>query len=101
MRDPRYFSPRPDDFIPERWLGDTKDDFVTNLDAFIPFSFGPANCAGKNLAWVEMRMAVALLMQRFQMHFAKGFDPQTWEDTLEDCLVLKRGRLPVIVTLRA
>ncbi|KLO13822.1 high nitrogen upregulated cytochrome P450 monooxygenase 2 [Schizopora paradoxa] len=100
LRDPRYFSPHPDDFLPERWLSDTKDDFVTNTDAFIPFSFGPANCAGKNLAWVEMRMAVALLMQRFQMRFAEGFDPLSWEDGLEDCLVLKRGKLPVILALR-
>ncbi len=101
MRDPRYFSPRPDDFIPERWLNATKGDFLTNPDAFIPFSFGPANCAGKNLALIEMRMVIALLMQRYDMRFAEGFDPQTWEYTLEDWLVMKRGKLPVMITLRA
>lgn len=101
MRHPQYFSPRPDEFVPERWLKDTKGEFVTNQDAFIPFSFGPANCAGKNLALVEMRMVIALLVQRYDMRFAEGFDPRAWEDTLEDVLVMKRGELHVIFSPRA
>ncbi len=38
-------------------------------------------CAGKTLALVEMRMVIALLMQRYDIRFVEGFDPQTWEDT--------------------
>lgn len=36
----------PDEFIPERWLGDErfKDD---RRDAFQPFSYGPRNCIGQ------------------------------------------------------
>lgn len=41
---PKYFG-RPDDFAPERWLGDQefKND---RLDAVKPFSIGPRNCIG-------------------------------------------------------
>ncbi|KAG6815053.1 hypothetical protein H0H93_011139, partial [Arthromyces matolae] len=68
QRDARNFSPFPNSFLPERWLtpeqqaelepGIFKDPSatVTNQLAFVPFSFGPSNCVGKNLAWMEMRM---------------------------------------------
>lgn len=78
-----------------------KEDIVnTNTAAFIPFSYGPANCAGRNLALVEMRMVVALLMQRFEMRFADGYDPGLWEEEIQDFVVVKSGRLPVILTPR-
>lgn len=36
----------PDDFIPERWMGDER--FVDDrTDAFQPFSFGSRNCIGR------------------------------------------------------
>lgn len=40
----------PYEFHPERWLHDPEyeDD---HLDAMEPFSVGPRNCLGKNLAW--------------------------------------------------
>ena len=113
--DPRNFSPAPDTFLPERSLiasGDASaakqlpfflahsSTFVRNEEAFIPFSYGPANCAGRNLALVEMRMVVALLMQRFEMRFAPGYDPKRWEEEIEDFFVVKNGKLPVVLTPR-
>lgn len=55
QRDPRNFSPSPDLFWPDRWLiaqglQPAPTGFVHNGTAFIPFSFGPSNCAGKPLA---------------------------------------------------
>lgn len=82
-------------------VSDEKNEVVTNAAAFIPFSYGPANCAGRNLALVEMRMVVALLMQRFEIRFADGFDPSRWEEEMEDFFVLKNGKLPVVLTPRA
>ncbi|TFY51901.1 hypothetical protein EVJ58_g10318 [Rhodofomes roseus] len=66
-RSPRYFSPDPDKFMPERWLADsaTNVDMVTDRSAFIPFSMGSAGCVGKPLALVEMRVVLALLVQTF------------------------------------
>ncbi|KAL5532645.1 hypothetical protein ACEPAF_4419 [Sanghuangporus sanghuang] len=98
-RDPRYFSPSPDSFIPERWLdNEAKDqEYSMNALAYIPFSFGPANCAGKNLALLETHMVIAMIVQRFDMGFAAGHDPRQWEEELKDYLVIKVGELPVIL----
>ncbi|KAI6908252.1 cytochrome P450 [Hortaea werneckii] len=51
---------------PERWLGDPeyKDD---HLDALEPFSVGPRNCLGKNLAWHEMRLLLATVVLHFDL----------------------------------
>ena len=103
-RDPRYFSPKPDDFWPERWLSSSStkstSTLVLNHSAFIPFSYGPQNCVGKRLAMVEMRMVVSLLVQRFDISFAEGFDRDKWEDNMQDWFVVEVGRLPVKLALR-
>ncbi|TFK36467.1 cytochrome P450 [Crucibulum laeve] len=98
-RDPRYFSPNPDSFWPERW---TKDDtsIILNRRAFIPFSQGPANCVGKTLALLELRLVLALLVQRFDMTFDDGYDPAAWEQDLKDIFVLSKGKLPIKFTNR-
>ena len=108
-RDLRYFSPLPDSFISERWLkqpdsngkqaGDVK--YSTDASAFVPFAGGFANCVGKNLAIVEMRMVVALLVQKFDMRFADGYDSRKWEENLEDWFIVKTGELPVVLSPRA
>ncbi|KAJ5951306.1 Cytochrome P450 E-class group I [Penicillium vulpinum] len=55
----------PHQFIPERWIG---DDFATdNKTAFQPFSFGPRNCLGKNLAYHEMRLILAKVLYNFEL----------------------------------
>ncbi|KAG6907279.1 hypothetical protein DXG01_009584 [Tephrocybe rancida] len=111
-RDARYFSPSPNAFIPERWLspeqqtllepGIFKDPSANTLNpaAFIPFSFGPSNCVGKNLAWMEMRMLVCLLVQRYEMRFEEGYDATRWEEDMSDYFVMMKGRLPVVLTPR-
>ncbi|KAI0077212.1 cytochrome P450 [Panus rudis PR-1116 ss-1] len=104
-RDPRNFYPYPESFWPERWLIaaghlPTPDDFVHNTAAFIPFSFGPYNCAGKHMAMAEMRMVVCHLIHELQFRFADGCDPSVWEKQLEDMFVVKKGRLPVVVMPR-
>lgn len=78
-RDPRCFSPFPNLFLPERWLHETQrlalepkifntqNGYIHNTTAFVPFSLGQANCAGKNLAWMEMRMLVCLMWGRTRL----------------------------------
>ncbi|KAE9402839.1 cytochrome P450 [Gymnopus androsaceus JB14] len=93
-RDPRYFV-NPTSFLPERWLGMTREPA-----AFIPFSFGPANCVGRNLAKREMMMVMSLLMQTFRFAPASGFDLSAWPDQLRDHFIVTRGALYVNVTRR-
>ncbi|KII89837.1 hypothetical protein PLICRDRAFT_52981 [Plicaturopsis crispa FD-325 SS-3] len=109
-RDPRNFFPAPEEFAPERWLpADQPGSFHApgfkgevrhNTAAYIPFSFGPAVCVGKNLAYQEMRMTISLLVQKFELAFAPGFEPRVWEDNLNDLYVTTRGPLPVVVKPR-
>ncbi|KAL4247923.1 Cytochrome P450 superfamily protein [Abortiporus biennis] len=98
-RDPRYFSPSPERFMPERWL-DPK--LQPNANAFIPFSYGPANCVGKQLAKQEMLMVTSLLIQKLDIDFAidGGFNPRLWPERLKDYFVTIRDPLMVKVTSR-
>ncbi|KAK8061106.1 hypothetical protein PG997_015327 [Apiospora hydei] len=59
----------PMGFHPERFLGDPR--FAGDaLDAMQPFSLGPRNCIGKNLAYAEMRLILAKIVYHFDMRIA-------------------------------
>ncbi|GAW15887.1 hypothetical protein ANO14919_053090 [Xylariales sp. No.14919] len=66
----------PDEFVPERWLGDPayKDDI---REAHQPFSVGTRNCLGMNMAWHEMRLLFSKLIFNFDMQ--TGVDA-SWTD---------------------
>ncbi|KAK0670211.1 putative cytochrome P450 pisatin demethylase-like protein [Cercophora samala] len=61
----------PDKFIPERWLDANSFNGVefdkSRHGALQPFSVGPRNCIGKNLAYVEMRVILARLIWNFDL----------------------------------
>lgn len=99
-RNPEYFSPLPDKFVPERWIANSGFSENHNLDAFIPFSFGPASCVGKNLAMQEMMMLTSLLVQMFDMRFVEGFDSAAWPLGILDHFITTRPNLPVVMTPR-
>ncbi|KAJ7512708.1 cytochrome P450 [Mycena galericulata] len=72
-RDARYFSPNPDRFWPDRWLENpdcNPPTSKTDRSAFIPYSVGPMNCAGKLVAQLELRLVVATLVQKLDMSLA-------------------------------
>jgi cytochrome P450 len=75
-RNEKFFG-KAGEFHPERWLGDAefKDD---RLDALEPFSVGPRNCLGKNLAWHEMRLLLATVMLHFDMKLCE--ESKDWND---------------------
>ncbi|TKA22228.1 hypothetical protein B0A50_08097 [Salinomyces thailandicus] len=62
---------------PERWLGEAefRDD---HLDALEPFSTGPRNCLGKNLAWHEMRLLLATVVLHLDMKLCP--ESMDWND---------------------
>ncbi|KAI4601526.1 hypothetical protein KJ359_011656 [Pestalotiopsis sp. 9143b] len=78
-RDARYWN-RPDDFVPERWIGEgLRGD---NRAASQPFSIGPRACLGINLAKVEMRLALAKLAWKYE-----------WELVNKDVDLMKESKL--------
>ena len=103
-RDPRNFS-HPDTFYPDRWLiaeglQESKEPLVHDMNAFIPFSFGPWNCVGKNLAMLEMKMVLTHMLQKVNIRFQDGYDPADWLRNMKDKFVLSSGPLPIVVEKR-
>ncbi len=63
-RDPRYYAD-PEQFRPERWT----PEFKASLPkfAYFPFGGGPRVCIGEPFAWMEAKLLVATLAQKWQM----------------------------------
>ncbi|KAF5329713.1 hypothetical protein D9619_009153 [Psilocybe cf. subviscida] len=103
-RNPTHFSPRPDDFWPERWYGADYNSkvpgYALDTSAFIAFSYGPAGCAGKPMALLELRYMVTTLVGKFEMAFAPGYNPDHWDRDLKDRFNMVKGALPVEISLR-
>ena len=68
-RDPTYWQ-RPDEFIPERWLVAPGDPLHPIKGAWRPFSHGPRNCIGQELAMVEMKVIMVMATRRFNIRLA-------------------------------
>ncbi|KAF7891458.1 uncharacterized protein EAF02_001783 [Botrytis sinoallii] len=72
----------PSRYIPERWLPAAKTDpespfFHDKRDVLQPFSVGPRNCIGRNLAYNEMRVILARIIWRFDLELCP--DSQAWD----------------------
>lgn len=58
------WGPDADDFRPERWESVTD----RQRNAFIPFSYGPRACIGRNIAEMELKLIVAAWVRRYDVH---------------------------------
>jgi cytochrome P450 len=77
QRDPKVYGETANDFVPERWVGDsdtsasTEDDGPSTgeskipISAWRPFERGPRNCIGQELANMEARVILACVMRRY------------------------------------
>lgn len=55
-------------FKPERWLKENRCPYSEhNTKAFIPFGGGPRFCPGKNLAMLEIKMMIAMMVGNFKV----------------------------------
>jgi cytochrome P450 len=75
-----YWLPRnfhdPDAFHPERWLPESTTNhssqfYNDNRAALQPFSIGPRNCIGRNLAYNEMRLILARVLWNFDIELCE------------------------------
>ena len=66
QRDPAYW-PDPDRFIPERWLVPPGDRLYPIKGAWRPFEHGPRNCIAQELAIVEMKIVLVMVLRIFKI----------------------------------
>ena len=66
QRDPTYW-PKPDEFIPERWLVSSDDPMHPIKGTWRPFEYGPRNCIGQELALIEMKIIMIMTLRRFSV----------------------------------
>ena len=71
------FPSSPSVFDPSRWLQPSNSS-KADPSAFNPFSLGPRNCLGRNLAYLEMRLILAYLLWHFD--FETEGKAWRWED---------------------
>jgi cytochrome P450 len=63
---------RPDEFHPERWAAVPPPEFANDCrDAVIPFSAGPRDCIGKNLAYHESRLILAKFLFTYDVELCE------------------------------
>lgn len=75
-----------DEFRPERWATITD----RQKQAFIPFSYGPRACVGRNVAEMELALIVSTVFRRYEFELRQG-EMETREGFLRKPLALEVG----------
>lgn len=76
----------PDEFRPERWLQNDSTRLKSHAPGLVAFSSGPLGCPGKQLAYMEMNIVVAMLINRFDVTLA-DLDADANDYFIKDCYV--------------
>ncbi len=79
---------QPNVFNPYRWLGIERDVFE-----FTPFNSGPRMCLGAGFAMQEMKLMLAMILQRYRLEFI----PNTRVDRFVGFTMAVKSGLPMIV----
>jgi cytochrome P450 len=85
--DPETY-PQPERFDPSRW---EHNDY--GIFEYVPFSGGPRMCIGATFAMMEIRLVLAMLLQRFRFEIPRG---TTVNRLVSATMILKPG-LPMIL----
>lgn len=65
----------PEEFLPERFLSQVDKRFAGDRKAVSqPFSVGPRNCVGRNLAYSEMKLALCRIVYQFDFELVDKED---------------------------
>lgn len=82
-----------DEFLPERWLED--GDESTHAPKSLAFGAGPRFCPGRNLAFLEAKVALATIVRDYELHVDESAAP------VEESLEFTMGPRGLRVRLRA
>lgn len=65
---PRIWA-KPNEFLPERWLAETKDELhvEAHAGAFRPFEMGPRNCVAQTLVYAELTVVLVATARLFDV----------------------------------
>ncbi|KAF2667685.1 putative toxin biosynthesis cytochrome P450 monooxygenase [Microthyrium microscopicum] len=91
---------QPEAFLPERWMASAADDsrFVNDKRGVVqPFSTGPRNCIGKNLAYAEMKLALAHIIYAFDFDLTEEAAKDDW---LEQSVYTLWEKKPLMVRFK-
>ncbi|KAF2277506.1 cytochrome P450 3A3 [Westerdykella ornata] len=83
------WGPDADSFRPSRWLDGSVGD--RQKAAFIPFSYGPRACVGRNVAEMELALIVATVFSRYEFVLRQEGEMETREGFLRKPLGLQVG----------
>ncbi|KAI1335368.1 cytochrome P450 [Xylariaceae sp. FL0016] len=85
----------PLEFIPERWIQTSDPRFSGDRrEVHEPFSYGPRNCIGKNLAWLELRLLLTKTLWHYDLELCP--ESERWTDQ-KSYLTWEKGPLMVKV----
>ncbi|KAF7514204.1 hypothetical protein GJ744_004529 [Endocarpon pusillum] len=83
-------------FVPERWLPNAPAEFRDdNKDVVQAFSYGPRNCIGQSLAYLEMRLILAKVLWNFDLSLEE--ESKHWTNQRMH-IVWRKGPLMVKLT---
>ncbi|QDS75182.1 hypothetical protein FKW77_008510 [Venturia effusa] len=95
FRSPTNFADASE-FIPERWIETQSPRFKHDKrDVLKPFSAGPRNCIGQNLAYFEMKLIMARLIFNFDLELV---DPE--DDWFDQKTYILWKKKPLMVKVR-
>ena len=66
QRDPNFW-PRPNEFLPKRWLAKEGEELHPTRGAWRPFEYGPRACIGQELSMIELKIVVCLVARSFEI----------------------------------
>ncbi|KAF2876129.1 cytochrome P450 [Massariosphaeria phaeospora] len=102
QRDPKVYGESADDFVPERWLGNTNTSTTAGDDksqsgaskipvsAWRAFERGPRNCIGQEVTNLEARVILACVMRKYD--FVKVGAGEVELDEKQQPMVDEKGR---------
>jgi len=89
-RHPDYWE-NADDFLPERFSPEARKN--RHKLAYLPFGAGQRMCIGNNFAMMEMKIVVALTLQRYQIQLVEN------TEVVPDPLITLRPKTEIFLTL--